>query len=352
MRRLARGRAPVSLARTRRRPFGRSGRLGAAVASLSLLAAACAKNAPMDTLEPAGANARTIDNLINPVFIIAAVVFVAVEGLALVFTIRYRHREGAPEPVQIHGSTKLEVGWTLIPALILLGIAIPTIATIFKLAKTPDNPLNVTVTARQFWWEYEYTDLGVVTANELHMPVGRELEITLHSEDVIHSFWVPKLAGKMDVVPGRSNRMSMSGDTPGTYLGQCTEFCGLSHANMRLKAVVQTPDEFEAWVDDQRRAAPPPAPGTPAAEGAELFASKGCGGCHTVQGVSEGKVGPDLTHFSDRSSFAGSLFEMSPGNLTTWLRDPPGVKPGSKMPNLNLSAEETAKLVAYLETLR
>jgi len=352
VRRLARGRAPVLSARSRWHPFGRRGRLGAAVACLSLLAAACAKNAPMDTLEPAGPNARTIDNLINPVFIIAAIVFVAVEGIALVFTIRYRHREGAPEPVQIHGSTKLEVGWTLIPALILLGIAVPTIATIFKLAKAPDNPLNVTVTARQFWWEYEYPDLGVVTANELHMPVGRNLELTLRGEDVIHSFWVPKLSGKTDVVPGRSNRMSISADTPGTYLGQCTEFCGLSHANMRLKAVVQAPAEFEAWVDSQRRAASAPVPGSPAAEGAELYLSKGCGGCHTVQGVSEGKVGPDLTHLDSRSSFAGSMFEMTPENLATWLRDPPGVKPGSKMPNLNLSADETSKLVAYLETLK
>ena len=351
MRRLARGRAPVSLARSRRRRYRRLGRLGAALASLSLLAAACAKNAPMDTLDPAGPNARTIDNLITPVFIVAAVVFVAVEGMALVFTIRYRHREGAPEPVQIHGNTKLEVGWTLIPAVILVAIAIPTIATIFKLAKTPDNPINVTVTARQFWWEYEYPDLGVVTANELHMPVGRNVELTLLGEDVIHSFWVPRLAGKMDVVPGRSNRMSMSGDTPGTYLGPCTEFCGLSHANMRLKAVVQTPEEFTAWVDSQRRAPSAPAEGSPAAEGAELYASKGCGGCHTVEGVSKGKVGPNLTHFASRTSFAGSMFEMTPENVATWLRDPPGVKPGSKMPNLNLSADETSKLVAYLETL-
>jgi len=317
-----------------------------------MTAAACASNAPQDTLKPEGANARTIDHLINPVFIVAAVVFVLVEGMALVFVLRYRHREGAPEPVQIHGSTRLEVGWTLVPALILLAVAIPTIATIFKLARKPANAINVTVTAHQWWWEYNYTDLGVVTANELHMPTDRPLELTLIGADVIHSFWIPKLAGKTDVIPGRMNHMNISGDVPGTYLGQCTEFCGLSHANMRLKGVVQTPGQFQAWVDQQRLAATAPAPGTPAAEGLTLFSAKGCSGCHTVEGVSAGKVGPNLTHLSSRSSFAGSMFELNADNLRVWLQNPPGVKPGSKMPNLNLSGDEITKLIAYLETLK
>ena len=347
MTRLARRRAERSPARARR-----PGRLAAVLGLLALVAAACAENAPMDTLEPEGPNARTIDNLINPVFIVAAVIFVLVEGMVLLFTLRYRHRDDAPEPVQVHGNTKLEVGWTLVPALILLAVAIPTVATIFKLAQKPDNAINVTVTGRQFWWEYEYPDLGVVTANELHLPAGRELELTLVGEDVIHSFWVPKLSGKTDVVPGRRNRMNISADRPGVYLGQCTEFCGLSHANMRNKAIVHPPAEFDAWIASQRRGPVTPAPGTPAAEGAELFTSKGCGGCHTVEGVSEGKVGPNLTHFASRTSFAGSMFDMNADNIAKWLRDPPGVKPGSKMPNLNLSADETSKLVAYLQTLQ
>jgi cytochrome c oxidase subunit 2 len=331
---------------------GRRLRLGAALSLLAMVAAACASNAPQDTLKPAGPNARTIDHLINPVFLVAAVVFVAVEGMALVFVIRYRHREGAPEPVQVHGNTRLEVGWTLIPALILLTIAVPTIATIFKLARKPANAINVTVTAHQWWWEYNYTDLGVVTANELHMPTNRPLELTLVGADVIHSFWVPKLSGKTDVVPGRQNHMNISGDKVGTYLGQCTEFCGLSHANMRLKAMVQSPQDFQAWVDNQRLAAAAPAPGSPAADGLALFSAKGCSGCHTVEGVSAGKVGPNLTHLSSRTSFAGSMFALNPDNLRLWLRNPPGVKPGSKMPNLNLSGDEITKLIAYLETLK
>ncbi|MBA3268755.1 MAG: cytochrome c oxidase subunit II [Acidimicrobiia bacterium] len=317
---------------------------------LGLVAAACAADAPMDTFKPAGPNARTIDNLITPVFWVAGVVFVAVEGMALIFVIRYRDRGEGPEPVQIHGNSRLEVGWTLIPAAILVTIAIPTIATIFNLASKPANAINVTVTARQWWWEYNYTDLGVVTANELHMPVGQPLEITLIGADVIHSFWVPSLAGKTDVVPGRENNMNMTGDKVGTYLGQCTEFCGLSHANMRLKAMVQTPADFQAWVDDQRQAAATPAGGE-AADGLSLFNAKGCAGCHTIQGVSKGTSGPNLTHLASRTSFAGSMFELNDENLAMWLANPPKVKPGSKMPDLNLSGDEITKLIAYLDTL-
>ena len=326
----------------------------AAFATLAALAvAACAPDAPQTTLEPKGPNSRAIDALINPVFLVAAVVFVLVEAMALVFVIKYRDRgDKSPEPVQIHGNSRLEVGWTLIPAVILVAVAIPTIAKIFELSEKPANAINVTVTARQFWWEYDYPDLGVVTANELHMPVDRPLEITLKGADVIHSFWVPALAGKTDVVPGRENHMNMTGDTVGEYLGQCTEFCGLSHANMRLRAFVQTPEDFEKWVHDQRVAAAAPAAGSPAADGVNLFTSKGCSGCHTIEGVSTGKVGPNLSHLYSRTTFAGSLFDMNPDNLAKWLKDPPGVKPGSKMPNLNLSGEEITKLVAYMETLQ
>ncbi len=326
-------------------------RLGLGLGVLILLATACASDAPMDTFKPAGPNARTIDNLITPVFWVAGVVFVAVEGLVLFFVIRYRHRDNSPEPVQIHGNSRLEVGWTLVPAAILVAVAIPTIATIFDLAREPANAINVTVTARQWWWEYNYTDLGVVTANELHMPVDRPLEITLIGDDVIHSFWVPSLAGKTDVVPGRENHMNMKGDKVGTYLGQCTEFCGLSHANMRLKAFVQTPADFQAWVDDQRRAAATPPPGD-AADGLAVFNAKGCGGCHAIQGVSAGASAPSLTHLASRTTFAGALFNLTPENLRTWLENPPAVKPGAKMPDLNLSGDEITKLIAYLETLK
>ena len=347
MSRLARYRAEA-----RETPGLRRLRLTGILGLLAMLAAACAPDAPQDTLNPAGPNARTIDTLITPVFWVAAVVFVAVEAMAVIFVIKYRSRPDSPEPVQIHGNSRLEVGWTLIPAAILVTIAIPTIATIFNLSRKPANALNVTVTAHQWWWEYNYTDLGIVTANELHMPLDKPVEFTLIGADVIHSFWIPRLGGKTDVVPGRTNTMNLTGAEVGLYQGQCAEFCGASHANMRLRAVVETQADFDKWVALQRQNAPTPADGTPAAEGLALFNSKGCGGCHTVQGVSTGKAGPNLTHLGGRTSFAGAMFDLNPDNLREWLRDPPGVKPDAKMPNLNLSGDEINKLIAYLETLK
>lgn len=332
----------------------RNRRLAALSATLLLFLAACAENAPQDTLEPQGPVARDIERLINPVFIVAGVVFVLVEGLILLAVLKYRSKPDSPEPEQIHGNTRLEVGWTLAPALILLAVAVPTIATIFDLAKKPENPVNVTVIGHQFWWEYRYDDLGVVTANELRMPVGRPVFLTLNSDDVIHSFWIPALAGKQDVVPGRSNTMSFSADAPGEYLGQCTEFCGDSHANMRAKAIAMAPQDFDAWVAGQRATAVTPTAGTPAEEGATLFAQKGCGGCHTVAGVSAGVIGPNLTHFATRTTFAGSIFDNNDASLRRWLRDPQGEKPGNKMiiPGAPLTPDEVTKLIDYLNTLR
>ena len=317
-----------------------------------LVLVSCAENAPQDFLEPEGPIARQIDNLQKPVFLVAGIVFVLVEGLAVFFVLRYRHRETSPEPVQIHGNTRLEVAWTLIPALILLVIAVPTIRVIFDLGDKSDNPLDVTVIGHQFWWEYRYEDLGVVTANELHIPVGQDVELELQSIDVIHSFWVPKLAGKTDVVPGRRNHMKIVADKPGTYLGQCVEFCGVSHANMRLRAIAQPPDEFNIWVQRQKAQAAEPAAGSPAADGKSLFTAKGCSGCHTVAGVSGGKIGPDLSHFGSRTTFAGGTFDITQSKLRAWLRNPPEEKPGAKMPALGLSTEDIDKLIAYLETLQ
>lgn len=332
----------------------RNRRLAALSASLFLFLAACAENAPQDTLEPKGPVARQIDNLINPVFIVAGVVFVLVQGLIVVAMIKFRAKADSPEPEQIHGNTRLEVGWTLAPALILLAVAFPTIITIFDLAKKPENPINVTVIGHQFWWEYRYDDLGVVTANELRMPVGRPVALTLNSDDVIHSYWIAPLAGKTDVVPGRSNRMHMEADAPGEYIGQCTEFCGDSHANMRAKAIAMLPADFDSWVASQRAGSVKAAAGTPAEAGSLVFNQKGCGSCHTVEGVSEGTIGPNLTHFASRTTFAGSIFDNNDQNLRTWLRDPQAAKPGNKMliPGGPLTPDEVTKLIAYLNTLR
>jgi cytochrome c oxidase subunit II len=329
-------------------------RLAALSAILFVFLAGCAENAPQDYLRPRGPIAERIDRLIDPVFVVAGVVFLLVEGLILLVIFKFRAKPDSPEPEQIHGNTRLEVGWTLAPALILVAVAVPTIATIFDLARKPENAVNVTVIARQFWWEYNYEDLGVVTANELRMPVGRPVALKLNSIDVIHSYWIPPLAGKMDVVPGRDNRMQLIADAPGEYLGQCTEFCGDSHAHMRAKAIAMPARDFDAWVADQRRPAAAVAAGTLAEEGFAVYNQRGCGSCHTVEGVSNGVIGPNLTHFATRTSFAGSMFENNDANLRKWLSDPLGVKPGNKMviPGGKLSPDEVTKLIAYLNSLR
>lgn len=336
--------------RLKRRAIAQSSVLG--------LLAACARNAPQDTLKPEGPIAQQIDNLFWLVFWIAVAIFVIVEGALVFMALVYRDRGEGAGPQQIHGNTRLEIAWTLIPAIILAFVAVPTVATVMNLSKKPSGDiLEVTVTAHQWWWEYNYPGLGVVTANELHIPLGKPVYISLKSDDVIHSFWVPKLAGKQDVVPGRTNHMTIKAVEPGRYPGQCTEYCGLSHANMRLLVVSQTREDFDDWVAGQRLDATSPTDPL-AAKGEQVFLTGSwpngtCAGCHTVNGsTAQGKLGPNLTHLASRSVFAGAMLERTPLNLAKWLRNPPGVKPGSRMPKLGLSEQEIEALIAYLETLK
>ena len=324
---------------------------------LGALSSACAESAPQDYLEPQGPIARQLDNLFNPVLAVAAVFFFLVQGLVLFAAVRFRRRSDDEAPKQVHGNVKLEITWTAIPALILAVVGIGTVVTIWDINKIDKGAevLNVNVIGHQWWWEYEYPDLGLVTANELHIPTGTRVELTLESDDVIHSFWPPKLAGKVDVIPGHTNTMAIEANEPGEFEGQCAEFCGISHSRMRLRVIAQSPEDFEAWAEDQKREHPAPAPGTTGevAEGAALFQSRGCGGCHTVAGYTQGEIGPNLTHLYDRETFAGSIFELNSINLRRWLRDPQHEKPGNKMVlPVPLNEDEITKLIAYLETLK
>jgi cytochrome c oxidase subunit 2 len=213
--------------------------------------------------------------------------------------------------------------------------------------------VKVDVIGHQWWWEYRYASgENVVTANELHIPANTPVVLNLTSKDVIHNFWPPKLAGKIYAIPGRINHMTIQADNPGEYFGQCAEFCGTSHANMRLRVIAHTRADYDAWVVANTAANTVPAGTTPQAAGATLFRQKGCASCHTVDGYSKGEIGPNLTHLHQRHVFAGSLFELTDENLRTWLRNPPKEKPGSIMPNLNLSEDEITKLIAYLDTLK
>lgn len=324
---------------------------------LAFLAASCAnQELPQNTFDPQGPVARQLDRLIQPVGIIAGLVFLLVEGLVVYVGVRYRRRSEDERPKQVHGNAKAELGWTIAPAVILLVIGVFTVVTIFDINETPAGPgvVEVTVTGNQWWWEYEYPGLDVVTANELYIPTGQKIDITLKSDDVIHSFWVPKLAGKVDMIPNRTNKMVIEADTPGVYYGQCAEFCGISHANMRLRVIAQTPAEFERWVASNAAPAKAPDPENDpeAAAGAAAFRAKGCASCHTVKGFAAGNVGPDLTHFAQRDTFAGAIFDNDERNLRAWLRDPPEEKPGSTMPDLDLTEDEISDLIAYLDTLK
>ena len=325
-----------------------------ALAAIALTFSACGNtDLPQNTLDPEGPVARQLDNLINPVFIVAGVIFVLVQGLVLGFAIKFRKRSDDDRPVQVHGNVRLELAWTIIPAAILFVVAIGTLTTIADINRTPSGPevLNVEVIGHQWWWEYKYPAEGITTANELHIPVGRPVAIALGSVDVVHSFWPPKLAGKIDAIPGRTNHMVVEAEKPGVYFGQCAEFCGISHAEMRLRVVAHTPGDYARWVAANTRVPKKPVGAGNAAQGADLFRQKGCASCHTVEGFAKGNVGPNLTHLMQRETFAGAIFDMSDENLRKWLRDPPAEKPGSLMPNLSLTEDEITKLIAYLNTL-
>jgi cytochrome c oxidase subunit 2 len=335
--------------------------------TLALTAAACAANAPQDTLKPAGPVARQEDNLFKPVFWIAVVVFVLVEGGLIYLAVRFRRRSDSDAPKQIHGNKRLEILWTILPAALLAGIAIPTVLTIWDVAAKPvgANIVHVNVTGHQWWWEYEYTDFKtpdgttLKTANELVIPTGRWVYLTMTSKDVIHSYWIPKLAGKQDVIPNRITHLKLRADAAGVYRGQCAEFCAISHANMRARAIAQTPADFDVWVQQQLRPAPMPT------DPQVLTRFQGtCFQCHTVRGIPNvtGAIGPDLTHFGSRTSFGGSSFELTAANLARWLDNPTAMKPLTgtdpkdmnkpSMPDYGMSRTEIDAIVAYLMSLK
>ncbi len=278
---------------------------------------------------------------------IALVVF----GVLAWVLARFRATPGAPLPAQTRGHTLLEIAWTIAPALVLLVISIPTLHVIFRTqAAPPAEALEVTVLGHQWWWEFRYPTLGIETANELHLPAGRPAALRLEGPDVIHSFWVPQLGGKRDVVPGRSNQLTFTPQVPGEYWGQCAEFCGVSHANMRMRVIVDAPDAFERWAAAQR--VTPAEPSGPAAEGKTLYASRGCVGCHTIRGVSAGVLGPDLTTFGSRRTLAAGMFPNTPERVAAWVKNPGELKPGVKMPALGLTDDQARAVAAYLASLK
>jgi cytochrome c oxidase subunit 2 len=313
---------------------------------------------PPSALDPASPAAAAIADLHNLVLLIAIGVFAIVEGLILYAAFRFRRKpKDTSEPAQIHGDTRLEIAWTVAPALIVVALFVLTLRSqqaIGAAASSTDGgePIRVEVVGHQWWWEFRYPDLGIVTAGNLVIPAGRVVNLEITSVDVIHSFWVPQLAGKTDAVQGVVNRSWLKADRPGEYFGQCAELCGVSHANMRFVVTAVSDTDFSAWAQNEARISLPPTDPV-AIEGQQLFVTKGCIGCHTIGGMQQavGLTGPNLTHVAGRPYIAGGILSNTTYNLGRWLADPPGIKAGSIMPNLGLAPDEVEKLIAFLQTL-
>jgi len=293
------------------------------------------------------------------VLAVCTVIFIVVAGLLVYGLIRFRHRAGdeASEPPQVYGSNQIELAWTVLPILIVFVLILVTSRTIADIQnrKPPPGAVQATVVGHQWWWEIRYPELGIVTANELHVPAstGNSLQPTflkLQSADVAHSFWVPQLAGKTDLIPNRENLMWIEPTIPGTYLGNCAEYCGTQHARMLIRVVVHPPDEFDRWAREQQQSA---SIATTAVEGQKAFFANSCVNCHTIRGTSaQGKFGPDLTHLMNRETLGAGAVTNTPDNLRLWVRDPQKFKVGCLMPNMQLTDQEVNQVAAYLQTLK
>jgi cytochrome c oxidase subunit 2 len=352
---------------------------------VALLMLACDADARQSTFGTAGPVAEKQLLLFNVLLWVMVVVFILVEGALVYAAIKFRRRPGQGLPKQVHGHTALEITWTVIPTILILALGGWSVITLFELEKPPvsaDNPiLEITVTGHQWWWEFEYPDADgngkhVVTGNELRVPVGRAVRINLESDDVLHSFWVPKLAGKVDVVPTRQNKMWFKADETGTFYGQCAEFCGTAHALMKFRVEVLTEDAYNAWVAGYGQ---PPQLSPEAQQGQQVFnGAGGCILCHTTTGAAGPDPavltagfaggaptfpGPNLTDLATRQTFAAGLRDLNRLNLREWLRNPNDIKPGNHMASLatvyqtadgdiSLQPGEVDALIEYLLSLK
>lgn len=362
-------------------------RLRLAPGMVVLALAACAHEYPQSTLSPKSDFTRMIDGVFMTTVWWALAVFILVEGALLWAIFRYRGRPDDPEPRQTHGNTTIEIIWTAIPALILAMISVPTVRAIFKTYEEPSGAevVRVNVTGHQWWWEFNYPQYGVTSANELHVPVGKTVFLEMNAFDVLHSFWMPQLGAKRDVFPNRKTTLWFRADSAGLYPGQCAEFCGTQHGRMAFHVAAQTPAEFDAYIkglqatgapaaapvaaDSTRRSASAPVittalaaqtpvqtPAAPAGAdtlaGSKLFAAKGCVGCHSLNAVkfSKGLIGPNLANVGSRHYIAAGTLLNTDENLAHWIQHPWSVKHGVLMPELGLSEADARTLAAYLRT--
>jgi cytochrome c oxidase subunit 2 len=308
---------------------------------------------------PQSTPAKSILHLSALVLTVTGIIFVVVCALLVYSISKFRARSAGAnsEPAQVYGSTQIELAWTVIPILIVVVLFVATARGIHEIQDAPEpaGALDVTVIGHQFWWEYRYPQLGVVTANELHIPVSDPAHpaptfLQLLSADTDHSFWVPVLAGKTDLVPNHPNRMWMDPEHTGVFVGQCAQYCGTQHAKMLLRVSVDSPEDFAEWVREQRR---PAIADERVAAGKRLFETTACMNCHSIKGtVANGRFGPDLTHLMSRTTIAAGAALNTPENLRLWIQNPDAIKRGSLMPAMQLSEPDLDAVVGYLETLR
>src|SRR6267143_5940384 len=314
---------------------------------------------PTEIFAPVSTPAESIFDLSLLVLAVAGFIFILVSGLLTYSILKFRKRsnDDGREPPQVYGSSQVELAWTITPVIIVLVLFLATARVIFSVqgAPQPKDALQVTVVGHQFWWEYRYPGLQVVTANELHVPVSdlahpTPIFISLLSADTDHSFWVPRLAGKTDLIPNHPNTMWFDPQQTGRYLGQCAQYCGTQHAKMLLRVYVQSGDEFNRWIEEQSQ---PAQASAAVSEGRRIFETTACINCHAVAGTAaDGRFGPDLTHLMSRDTIASGAAPNTVENLRLWIQNPDAIKPGSKMPAMGLSDHELTAVTAYLATLR
>jgi cytochrome c oxidase subunit 2 len=333
---------------------------------IPFLAASADATHNLSIFDPASPPAVSIFNLSILILAITAFIFVVVEGVLIYSLYRFRRRAaGSTEPPQVYGSRPIEIAWTVAPALIVFIIILVTTRSLWEISPDPpqprsgDNTLFVTVVGRQWWWEYTYDHfngqkLGFTTANELHIPAGADVYLKLKSADVPHSFWVPRLMGKIDLIPGHPNDLSFRTDQTGLFVGQCAEYCGTQHAHMLLRVNVDPPEKFDEWWQHQKEDAKTPPKGDVAEYGKRVFLNQSCVNCHAVRGTTaRGTYAPDLTHLMSRDTLAAGMIENDRAgkNLRDWIADPQTIKSGCLMPAFGLSKNELDGVVRYLVTL-
>lgn len=304
------------------------------------------------TLNPQGPIAAGVANLTSVLLIGSAIVFVLYAGLILVVAWRRRNAPPRAQPGASGSSLIIPILGIVIPAILLVGAAVLTLNAANASASTASGAYVVEVVGHQWWWEVRYPDAQMTTANEIHIPVGRPVEIRETSIDVIHSLWIPQLGGKMEAIPGREARMTIQASQPGTYRGECAEFCGTQHAHMDLVVVADPPDQFAAWLQNQQVV--PPSPTDPhLRQGQQAFLGSACVYCHTIRGTNAtGTLGPDLTHLASRQTIGAGMLQNTRGNLAGWIADAQGIKPGNLMPPMQLDGDQLQAVLDYLDSLK